>query len=316
MSKGEIRNHKSNCPCGVCKAIRGETKGRNHPEYIERESRVCKCGCNETFICRINSKQKFLFGHINNGRHSSQETKNKRFLTRKFNGGWNKKNNKSKNGWQKLRNELFSMKIDVQFLTDFECFEQYGKKLGYILSRCACPCQHFFIWKAQGRYKKQLRKFINGHNETGKNKPLSKGTIEKIRKARFEQIIPTSNTLPERIVQGILVKNKLDFVSQYNVDYLMIVDFYIPQYKIMIFVDGDYWHCHSRFNYKDDQIIHHGLTKREINDKDSTQENYLKWKGYQVLRFWEYDIKNKIHEVESKLMEVIRNDIKRKNEVV
>ena len=59
MSKGEIRNHKSNCPCGVCKAIRGETKGRNHPEYIERESRVCKCGCNETFICRINSKQKF-----------------------------------------------------------------------------------------------------------------------------------------------------------------------------------------------------------------------------------------------------------------
>ena len=128
-----------------------------------------------------------------------------------------------------------------------------------------------------------------------------------------EHSIRVSNIVPETLRLQALLH---DAHEAYLHDVPRPIKEDIPQYKIMIFVDGDYWHCHSRFNYKDDQIIHHGLTKREINDKDSTQENYLKWKGYQVLRFWEYDIKNKIHEVESKLMEVIRNDIKRKNEVV
>ena len=30
-----MKNHKTDCKCSVCKVIRGETKGSNHPNYID-----------------------------------------------------------------------------------------------------------------------------------------------------------------------------------------------------------------------------------------------------------------------------------------
>lgn len=136
----------------------------------------------------------------------------------------------------------------------------------------------------------------------------SKETIELIRKRRFEQVISNNNTIPEQIIEGILVRNNISYRKQWNVDYKMIVDFYLPDHSTMIFADGDFWHCHKRFGFTDDQVVHHGKTKKEIVEKDDYQNEYLVQKGYRVLRFWEQDLKNKESEVEQEIIKEIHNE--------
>ena len=141
-------------------------------------------------------------------------------------------------------------------------------------------------------------------------------TIAKIRKARFEQVIPNNNTIPEQIVEGILKRNSLNYRKQWNVDYKMLVDFYLPDFNMMIFADGDFWHCHPRFGFTDEQVVHHGKTKKEIVAKDDYHNKHLYQKGYKVLRFWEQDLKNNEAQVEQKIMEEVSNGNKGKSKVV
>jgi hypothetical protein len=39
---------------------RGSFTKENHPGWIPREERSCECGCGTTFICRQNSKRRFM----------------------------------------------------------------------------------------------------------------------------------------------------------------------------------------------------------------------------------------------------------------
>ena len=55
----EQRGHKEDCTCFICHRKTGE----NNPRYIQREERRCICGCNESFICIINSSKRFINGH-------------------------------------------------------------------------------------------------------------------------------------------------------------------------------------------------------------------------------------------------------------
>lgn len=45
-------------------------RGSNHSKWIPRETRICGCGCDGTFECKVNSKQKYIHGHHGNCRSS------------------------------------------------------------------------------------------------------------------------------------------------------------------------------------------------------------------------------------------------------
>lgn len=54
--------------------------GKNNPSYNPLihtiETRICACGCKNTFKCESRSKKKFIQGHNNQNKHHSSETKN------------------------------------------------------------------------------------------------------------------------------------------------------------------------------------------------------------------------------------------------
>lgn len=56
----------------ISKAKKGKPnlklRGRH---LVPRESRICICGCTEAFICKITSKQKFIYGHQGKGNEGS-----------------------------------------------------------------------------------------------------------------------------------------------------------------------------------------------------------------------------------------------------
>lgn len=250
--------------------------------HISQETRYCVCGCGNTFICKLNSKKRFISGHNSRGRKRKPLTKAQRKLIS-----------------IKTKEAMYSIEVQRKLhrskrIKIISNCQVCGKKIEdyHIRKVCSLKCSA------------KLHSISYKHSEK---------TKERIRIARYKQKIPNNNTLPEQIVERILLRNNLRYKRQWNVDFKMLVDFYLPDYNIMIFADGDFWHCHKKFNYKDEDMVHHGKTKKEIIDKDTYQTQYLKDKGYLVLRFWESDLKNREKEVENQLKEATNE---RKDQVV
>jgi DNA mismatch endonuclease (patch repair protein) len=99
-----------------------------------------------------------------------------------------------------------------------------------------------------------------------------------------------------------LRKFKILYLSQRKYG-LGIMDFYLPEGNIALFVDGGVWHADPRL-YDPDDILFFKLktsrneskivTAKEVWKKDRLQNNYLKSKGYTVIRLWEKEIKYEI----------------------
>ena len=112
-----------------------------------------------------------------------------------------------------------------------------------------------------------------------------------------KNIMPSSsrNTKPEKIFQSILEKFNISFSNQKRVG-KYICDFYIPDYNLIVEIDGDYWHANPiRFNDSDIIGPKNNLVK-DIWEKDLKKSNFIISKGYNLIRYWESDIKNISHE--------------------
>jgi very-short-patch-repair endonuclease len=78
------------------------------------------------------------------------------------------------------------------------------------------------------------------------------------------------------------------------------MDFYLPDAKIALFVDGTIWHADPRVYKAEDvlffsrntrDVVSSKLTAKEVWLKDSA---YLKKSGFIVMRFWEKKISRSV----------------------
>lgn len=98
------------------------------------------------------------------------------------------------------------------------------------------------------------------------------------------------NTLIEVIIENELNKRKIKYIKQVSLcKNRSKIDFYLPQTKTAIYCDGDYWHTRDK----------------KIMDSDYRISKSLIDNGYNVLRFWEFEINNPI--IRNKLIEMIIN---------
>lgn len=99
-------------------------------------------------------------------------------------------------------------------------------------------------------------------------------TIQKRRELRTHQ------TKAERLLWQRIRSNQLGvkFRRQYNIDYY-IVDFYCHELRLIIEVDG--------LNHEEE----------EQKRKDTIRDNYLKKRGYIVLRYWNEKMMFDIEEI-------------------
>lgn len=77
------------------------------------------------------------------------------------------------------------------------------------------------------------------------------------------------------------------------------MDFYLLERNIALFVDGGVWHADPR-QYKPNDILFFKsktskkewkvMTAKDVWRKDRIHSNYLKSKGYTVVRIWEKEI--------------------------
>lgn len=90
---------------------------------------------------------------------------------------------------------------------------------------------------------------------------------------RAAQLTPKSNTSIERAIESILRAQDIYYQKQVPLCGVSLVDFYLPEYRVVIFCDGEYWHS---------------LPKRQ--KQDAIQNEVLANNKFHVYRFAEQDI--------------------------
>jgi very-short-patch-repair endonuclease len=100
----------------------------------------------------------------------------------------------------------------------------------------------------------------------------------------------TKHTKPELKISNILNNIGIYYEIQKWI-YPYVVDFFIPSHNLILEADGKYAHGDKRI-YASTDIIQGNITAKEKWDYDLKRDNFLREKGYTVLRFWEREIIN------------------------
>jgi len=106
---------------------------------------------------------------------------------------------------------------------------------------------------------------------------------------RSKQTFPSENTKIETKIHKLLNENKIYFKTQYIIKTdkrYHQCDIFIPDKKLIIEVDGCYWHgCNQCFEEISETIERQICLDIEINSE-------IKKQGYELIRIWEHDINN------------------------
>ncbi|CAM2952044.1 DUF559 domain-containing protein [Paenibacillus sediminis] len=89
--------------------------------------------------------------------------------------------------------------------------------------------------------------------------------------------VKTAKTSIEIKMANELTKREIAFEEQYILGNKFALDFYLPEYKIVIECDGDYWH-----------------TKPDVVKRDRSKNAYIAACGLTLFRFWEREINTSI----------------------
>jgi len=97
------------------------------------------------------------------------------------------------------------------------------------------------------------------------------------------------DTGPERHVEKLLRKAKIRFRKHYKV--AGSPDFALPERKVAIFVDGDFWHGYDYAKHGK-KLPEFWKAKIERNiARDRRDRARLRRLGWKVIRVWEHDLK-------------------------
>jgi DNA mismatch endonuclease, patch repair protein len=105
------------------------------------------------------------------------------------------------------------------------------------------------------------------------------------------QRIRSKNTTPERIIMKELKRRKIYFAS--HVDKILgKPDIVFRRKKVLIFIDSDFWH-YNPLNFRKPKSNKQYWEKKIKNNRirDAFVNHSLLIEGWNVLRFWESDIK-------------------------
>ncbi len=139
--------------------------------------------------------------------------------------------------------------------------------------------------------KKEWAALRYGEDNEGRKQKMLEGNAEKMR---------GNMTQPERLIEMALKKMEIQHESQ-KILGDFIYDFHLPEYRILIEVDGDYYHGHPDKYDKEDL---NGLQKK-IKRNDLLKDQLARGMNYVLLRFWECDINQNMAMVKKIIQEQI-----------
>lgn len=122
--------------------------------------------------------------------------------------------------------------------------------------------------------------------------------------------IKSKNTKPEQILRKALWHSGIRYRK--NVKSMKgSPDIVITKHRIIVFVDGEFWHGYKwhekRKKIKSNRDFWIPKIERNIQ-RDIEINKFYESKGWNVLRFWEHEIKKRLDTCLSDVFEVIMNN--------
>jgi len=116
------------------------------------------------------------------------------------------------------------------------------------------------------------------------------------------QSIRSKNTIPELLVMDELKKRKIYFAK--HVDKIVgNPDIVFRRKKIIVFIDSDFWHYNPKKFIMPVTNAEYWEKKIQKNiERDRFVNKILRKDGWQVIRFWESDIKKDTNKVVNKIV--------------
>jgi very-short-patch-repair endonuclease len=111
----------------------------------------------------------------------------------------------------------------------------------------------------------------------------------------------------EDIIEFLKVSCEYSFILNGKYQY----DYRIFNKKILIEIDGDYWHGNPKFYSEfpeENKRTLNEIQKKKI-EKDLCKMEYAIHNGWKLIRFWEYDIKNNPEQIIERFRNEIQIDI-------
>ena len=155
---------------------------------------------------------------------------------------------------------------------------------------------------SQGAVYKRLRKYgfirsvseaLKGKPSTVKGKHHTEETRKKLSMLTVKQLasglMKMKDTSIEIKIEEELGRNHIYYQKHISLCGITVPDFYLPDYRLAIYTDGDYWH-----------------NLPIVKNRDEKQNRILKQKGYRVFRFWEHEINKSVSECINKIKEYIK----------
>jgi very-short-patch-repair endonuclease len=250
------------------------------PDYLikvkyEGENPKCGCGCgqNTKYAPENGDFYKFISGH-----HTRKEG---------HWGDWNDKDRVAKIK-QTRKDKFESGEYDhiIKAIKKSRKDPDFGKKISK---------------GAKGKPKPKPEGF-------GVGRKHSKETKEKMSNSAMQRIIKT-----EKVKRSLLEKNFESFFKILNIKYKhsyyintknshFIYDFYLSEYKCLVEIDGDFWHCNPNTKYSTPEC-----KTQEINILNDQRKNqWAKDNDFKLLRFWEDDINNH----PDKILKILKENLK------
>ncbi len=120
------------------------------------------------------------------------------------------------------------------------------------------------------------------HHTEETRKKLSMLTVRQLASGMMKR----KDTSIEIKIEEELKRNHIYYQKHISLCGITVPDFYLPDYRVVIYTDGDYWH-----------------NLPIVKSRDTKQNKILKENGYQVLRFWEHEINRSLSECVNKVKE-------------
>lgn len=177
-----------------------------------------------------------------------------------------------------------------EVFTDQKCMEHRGKKF------CSLECKQKYWSTVTIREEEFITKRISGAKLWWEDE----NNREKMRQLALHRLsIYQKPTKPELAVEEWFKKHDINYFAQHILHNKFCVDFYLPDYNMVVEVYGDYWHANP---------LIYGEGKKDLNDiqiknikMDKARKAYLTKCGYIFEIIWELDINENLNNIMSSL---------------
>lgn len=164
------------------------------------------------------------------------------------------------------------------------------------------------VFCSQNCYYEFRSKYYIGENHPQYGIQKTPEQIEKMRQITAKRIangdFKQTNTTIHNKIKDLLSYLNINFIEEYYCKYY-VVDFYLPDFNLMIEVMGDYWHANP-IKYNDYNKLHK-IQKKDVK-RDKSKNTYIKkYYNIDILYLWETDINNSLYKCRELIKLYINN---------